>query len=128
MAKLTQKHLDALKRLIDMPMNQLRHYVASGETTAERLEETRGMTRGDLIVEAIEVGMVGSLGVEDDECLSKDEQTDTLLNCEDRKCVYGYMTLCAKCRQSTDVPSHVDVNTVIHGFPATQCEMCKGHK
>ena len=67
MTKLTQKHLDALKRLIDMPMKQLKEYVASGETTAERLEETRGMTRGDLIVEAIEVGMVGSLGVEDDD-------------------------------------------------------------
>ena len=67
MTKLTQKHLDALKRLIDMPMTDLRHFVASGETGAERLEETRGVTRGDLIVEAIEVGMVGSLGVEDDD-------------------------------------------------------------
>lgn len=58
----------------------------------------------------------------------EDEQTDTLLNCRDRKCVYGYMTLCAKCRQSTDVPSHVNVNTIVHGFPATQCEMCKGRE
>lgn len=67
MTQLTQNQLDALKRLIDMPMTDLRHFIGSGETGAERLFETRGMTRGDLVIEAIETGMVSSLGVEDDD-------------------------------------------------------------
>lgn len=41
----------------------------------------------------------------------------------DKKCTYGYMTVCDSCKDK--VPSHVDLNKVVLGFPIIKCEICK---
>jgi hypothetical protein len=47
-----------------------------------------------------------------------------LKNYVDRKCCYGYMTLCPECRPSA--PHWVETNQPINQvLPADRCEMCK---
>ena len=46
-----------------------------------------------------------------------------LHNYVDHKCVYGYMTICDKCK--ANAPSHVDTKKLVKGFDTGQCEICK---
>jgi len=51
---MSDNELDQLRELIDMPKRDLRLFVGSDNAESNRLDETRGWSRGELIVEAIE--------------------------------------------------------------------------
>ena len=54
---MTDKELQELVNLIDMPKRELRLHVGSDHGVNDRLNETCGWTRGDLIRGAIERGI-----------------------------------------------------------------------
>lgn len=45
-----------------------------------------------------------------------------VINYEDSKCHYGYMTVCDICKPNA--PSHVNLDKRVLGFPEVKCEMC----
>lgn len=45
-----------------------------------------------------------------------------LRNYQDSKCVYGYMTLCNRCKDNA--PAWVNTSVIVSGFPAVKCELC----
>ena len=59
---LTQVQLDTIRKLADMPKKDLRLLVGADESKSSRMDETRGFSRGDLIVEAIERGITNISG------------------------------------------------------------------
>ena len=54
---MNEKQLNELTKLIDMPKRELRLLVGSDDSIQNRLDETRGWSRGDLIHEAINRGL-----------------------------------------------------------------------
>lgn len=54
---MTEKEKDELRELVDMPKRELRLLVGKDNAKSDRLDETRGWSRGELIVEAIERGL-----------------------------------------------------------------------
>ena len=52
-----EKELEELCDLIDMPKRELRLLVGSDNGIQDRLNETKGWTRGDLISEAVSRGL-----------------------------------------------------------------------